>query len=211
MDKHVVQLRVRTALGKCRHATAIRSQLDAIAREENLAGENTRIQLELLPLYNIVVGESLRQSEGGPGYAGLTCRRWCSGYLAGLHFIVILSACFNYTNLSIARAMRRIKEIGLRKAIGAGKSQVRQQFLAEAVMISLAALLLSFFLFLVLRPQLINMAPEMQRTVKLDLTPVHGRNLHHLFDGRRRYCRLHARNILFESQPRSTRSGTYHR
>ena len=67
--------------------------------------------------------------------------------------------------------MRRFKEVGLRKAIGAGKSQVRQQFLAEAIMISLAALLLSYFIFLVLRPQLINMAPEMQRMVKLELTP----------------------------------------
>jgi ABC-type antimicrobial peptide transport system permease subunit len=38
-------------------------------------------------------------------------------------------------------------------------------------MISLAALLLSYFIFLVLRPQLINLAPEMQRTVKLELTP----------------------------------------
>lgn len=72
----------------------------------------------------------------------------------------------------MARAMRRFKEIGIRKAIGAEKSQVWQQFLAEAVMISLAALLLSFVLFLALRPQLINLAPEMQRTVKLELTPL---------------------------------------
>ena len=91
--------------------------------------------------------------------------------LGGLALVVILSACFNYTNLSIARAMRRFKEVGLRKAIGAGKSQIRQQFLAEAIIISLAALLLSYFIFLVLRPQLINMAPEMQRMVKLELTP----------------------------------------
>jgi putative ABC transport system permease protein len=48
---------------------------------------------------------------------------------------------------------------------------VQQQFLAEAIMISLAALVLSYFIFLVLRPQLINMAPEMQRMVKLELTP----------------------------------------
>ncbi|SKD10495.1 ABC-type antimicrobial peptide transport system, permease component [Chitinophaga ginsengisegetis] len=150
---------------------AIRSQLNALAREENLAEENTKIQLELLPLYNIVVGESLRQSEGGPGFTGPHVPRVVLWILGGLAFVVILSACFNYTNLSIARAMRRIKEIGLRKAIGAGKSQVRLQFLAEAVMISLAALLLSFLLFLVLRPVLINMAPEMQRTVKLNLTP----------------------------------------
>jgi ABC-type antimicrobial peptide transport system permease subunit len=91
--------------------------------------------------------------------------------LSGLALVVILSACFNYTNLSIARGMRRFKEIGLRKAIGAGKSQIRQQFLAEAIMISLAALLLSFCIFLILRPQLISLAPEMQRTVRLELTP----------------------------------------
>lgn len=150
----------------------IRSQLNALAREENVAEENTRIQLELLPLYNIVVGESLRQSEGGPGFAGPHIPPVVLWILGGLAFVVILSACFNYTNLSIARAMRRIKEIGLRKAIGAGKNQVRLQFLAEAVMISLAALVLSFLLFFVLRPLLINIAPEMQRTVKLALTPV---------------------------------------
>ncbi len=148
----------------------IQSQLDAIARQENLAEANTKIQLELLPLYKIVVGENLRDpSPSGPVNPHMpTVALWILG---GLAFVVLLSACFNYTNLSIARAMRRFKEIGLRKAIGAQKSQVRLQFLAEAIMISLAALFLSFFLFLLLRPQLINMAPELQRTVKLDLTP----------------------------------------
>ena len=150
--------------------TSIQSQLDAIAKEENLADEKTKIQLELLPLHNIVVGENLR-SGSMSGSSGPHMPPIVLWILGGLAFIVILSACFNYTNLSIARAMRRFKEVGLRKAIGAGKGQVRQQFLAEAIMISLSALLLSFFIFLVLRPQLINIAPEMQRTVKLNLTP----------------------------------------
>jgi putative ABC transport system permease protein len=150
---------------------SIRLQLNEIAKEENLAEKNTKIELELLPLYDIVVGESLRQPEGGPGFSGPHVSPVVCWILGGLAAVVILSACFNYTNLSIARAMRRIKEIGVRKVIGAGKRQVRLQFLAEAVMISLAALLLSFLLFLVLRPMLINMAPEMQRTVKLALTP----------------------------------------
>ncbi len=151
---------------------SIQAQLDAIAGEENRAEENTTIQLELLPLYKIVVGENLRRSEGGPGTVGPHMPPVVLWILGGLALVVILSACFNYTNLSMARAMRRFKEVGLRKAIGAGKSQVWQQFLVEAIMISLAALFLSYFLFLALRPQLINLAPEMQRTVKLDLTPV---------------------------------------
>ncbi|GAB3927696.1 ABC transporter permease [Larkinella terrae] len=150
---------------------SIQSQLNAVAREENRADENTKIQLELLPLYNIVVGESFRASEGGPGSVGPHMPPVVLWLVGGLALVVILSACFNYTNLSIARALRRFKEVGLRKAIGAGKNQVRQQFLVEAIMISLAALLLSFILFLVLRPLLINLAPEMQGMVKLALTP----------------------------------------
>ncbi|QDK81113.1 FtsX-like permease family protein [Spirosoma sp. KCTC 42546] len=153
------------------NVASIQSQLDVLAEEENRADENTKIQLELLPLYQIVVGESLRRSEGGAGSVGPHMPPVVLWILGGLALVVILSACFNYTNLSMARAMRRFKEVGLRKAIGAGKSQVWQQFLVEAIMISLAALLLSFLLFLVLRPQLINLAPEMQRTVKLELSP----------------------------------------
>ena len=147
---------------------SIQSQLDALAKEENLAEQNTKTQLELLPLYNIVVGENLKRSMGPAGPHVNPIILWILGALA---LVVILSACFNYTNLSIARGLRRFKEVGLRKAIGAGKSQVRLQFLTEAVIISLSALLLSYLTFLVLRPQLINMAPEMQRMVKLDLTP----------------------------------------
>lgn len=150
--------------------SSIQSQLYAIAKQENLAEEKTRIRLELLPLYDIVVGESLR-SGSMSGSVGPHMPPVVLWILAGLAIVVILSACFNYTNLSIARAMRRFKEVGLRKAIGAQKSQIWQQFLAEAIIISLAALLLSFFIFLALRPQLISMAPQMQRTVKLDLTP----------------------------------------
>jgi ABC-type antimicrobial peptide transport system permease subunit len=150
---------------------SIQSQLQAIANRENLAEEKTKIQLELLPLYETVVGEEFQSAEGGPGSAGVHMSPRVLWILGGLALVVILSACFNYTNLSMARAMRRFKEIGLRKTIGAGKTQVQQQFLAEAVLISLAALLPSYLIFLVLRPQLINLAPEMQHLVKLELTP----------------------------------------
>jgi putative ABC transport system permease protein len=114
------------------------------------------------------VGEELARPRGPVGPHMPPVVLWI---LSGLALMVILSACFNYANLSMAHAMRRFKEVGLRKAIGAGKRQVQQQFLAEAIIISLAALLVSYVMFLVLRPQLINIAPEMQRMVKLELTP----------------------------------------
>jgi len=144
----------------------VQSQLDAIAKEENKSDENTQIQLGMQPMYDIVLGPDMSNSIG-PNMPPIVL--WI---IAGLAFVVVLSACFNYTNLSIARSMRRFKEIGLRKVIGAGKSQVRQQFLAEAIIVSIAALLLSFLLFLVIRPQFIAMAPEMQNMVRLELTPL---------------------------------------
>jgi putative ABC transport system permease protein len=144
--------------------TSIQSQLNRIADEENLPGEPSTIQLELLPLYKIAIGEDLSNSLGPHMTPTML---WILGALA---FVVILSACFNYTNLSVARSMRRFKEIGIRKVIGAAKGQVRRQFLVEAVFISLMALILSFLIFLALREQLINLAPELQRMVKLNLS-----------------------------------------
>jgi ABC-type antimicrobial peptide transport system permease subunit len=57
-------------------------------------------------------------------------------FLMGLGLIIILSACFNYMNLSLARSIRRAREIGVRKVIGAERKDIARQFLVEAVLIS---------------------------------------------------------------------------
>ncbi|MBL7861830.1 MAG: ABC transporter permease [Cyclobacteriaceae bacterium] len=142
----------------------IQAQLDAICATENEADSRAAIHVTLLPLYDIMLGETLENSIR-PAMPGVAL--WILG---GLALVVILSACFNYTNLSIARSMKRFREVGLRKVIGAGRSQVRQQFLTEAVIVSLGALLLSFGMFLVLRPQVISIAPELLNMVKLEIT-----------------------------------------
>ena len=145
-------------------ASDVESQIQALCAAENRVDDEARIAVELQPLYNIVLGEELSNAIG-PVMPPVVI--WIIG---GLALIVILSACFNYTNLSIARSMRRFKEIGLRKVIGAGKTQVRMQFVSEAVIVSLVALVFSFGLFLVLRPQFISIAPELLRMVRLEIT-----------------------------------------
>ncbi|MEO7991051.1 MAG: ABC transporter permease [Chryseolinea sp.] len=155
---------VYVLLGENASASGIQVQLDAICAEENKTDKEAEIHLTLLPLHDIMLGEDLENSIR-PVMPKIVL--WIIG---GLAMVVILSACFNYTNLSIARSMRRYKEVGLRKVIGAGRSQVRQQFLAEAVIVSLAALLLSFGMFLLLRPQFISIAPELLKMVKLEIT-----------------------------------------
>ena len=56
---------------------------------------------------------------------------------------ILLIACINYLNLATATAVFRVREIGIRKAIGAYKKQLRGQFLTESFMITLLAMILA--------------------------------------------------------------------
>ncbi|TDX01633.1 ABC transporter permease [Dinghuibacter silviterrae] len=58
----------------------------------------------------------------------------------GFAFLLLLAACFNYTNLTVARALTRAKEVGLRKIAGAHRHQVFVQYVTEAVVTALLAL-----------------------------------------------------------------------
>ncbi|WP_028298024.1 ABC transporter permease [Olivibacter sitiensis] len=66
-------------------------------------------------------------------------------------FLVLLLACINYTNMAIARAGRRAKESGMRKVMGASRRQLIIQFLMEAFILCLLALLLSLYLTVALK------------------------------------------------------------
>jgi putative ABC transport system permease protein len=64
--------------------------------------------------------------------------------LIGL-FILVL-ACFNYVNIAIVSATKRLKEIGVRKVVGANRAKVVTQFLMENMVISCFALAIGFTL-----------------------------------------------------------------
>ena len=49
---------------------------------------------------------------------------------------IIAIACINYTNLATARALQRAKEVGIRRAIGASRSQLVRQFFGESLVVS---------------------------------------------------------------------------
>ncbi len=55
-------------------------------------------------------------------------------------FIIILIACINFMNLASAASVKRSKEIGVRKVLGAGKSSLIGQFLGESTILSFTSL-----------------------------------------------------------------------
>ncbi len=59
---------------------------------------------------------------------------------------LLLIACSNFVNLATARSFLRAREVGVRKVVGAGRRQLIGQFLAEALLLSGAALLIAFLL-----------------------------------------------------------------
>ena len=69
---------------------------------------------------------------------------WFMGILA---MIVIFSASFNYTNLSISRALSRAKEVGIRKVCGAMRIEVIKQFLMESILYAVVSLIVAIFIY----------------------------------------------------------------
>ena len=68
--------------------------------------------------------------------------------------LILLIACINYINLATARAGKRAREVGVRKAVGARKSQLTRQFLLEALLISLGAFVLALGLVYMALPRM---------------------------------------------------------
>jgi len=75
-----------------------------------------------------------------------TSNRKYSYILSLIAAAVLLIACFNFTNLAIARSSSRAREIGIRKSIGANRSDLIYQFLGEAIIMAFIATLIGVVL-----------------------------------------------------------------
>ena len=57
---------------------------------------------------------------------------------------ILFIACINFMNLSTAKAARRTKEVGIKKAVGASRTNLILQYLSESICMSLFSLLIAF-------------------------------------------------------------------
>jgi len=80
--------------------------------------------------------------------------------------VILLIACINFMNLATARSLRRAREIGVRKVVGAGKRQLIAQFIGESMFVSFLAILISLLIVVLILPSF-NALTEKQLAIDL--------------------------------------------
>jgi putative ABC transport system permease protein len=147
---------------------SLKEFLDRTAEETEVVDAGHHTSFNIQKLVDITPGPELENQIG---------HQWSylSFAIAGaLALLILLPACFNYTNISIARALKRSKEIGLRKTLGGVRRQIFLQFLMETVLVTLLALVGGILIFLVIRGEFKSM---MVHAAALDLSLTTGRVL----------------------------------
>lgn len=75
------------------------------------------------------------------GIAPVSNQRY-SLILAAIASLILIVACINFVTLSVGRSIKRGKEVGIRKVVGAQRGQLITQFIGEAVIVTLVALMM---------------------------------------------------------------------
>jgi len=134
-----------------------RSALQAVSKKHlpttTDAGELQQY-FHLQPVTGIHLNLGAPSLENGAGTGNAT-------YVAlfgALAVFVLLLACINFMNLSTARSSERANEVGLRKAMGAGRAQLAGQFLGESMLITVAGMLLALAVSATLLPSFNDVA-----------------------------------------------------
>ncbi|HZY82363.1 MAG TPA: ABC transporter permease [Cyclobacteriaceae bacterium] len=115
----------------------------------NQANEDARsVQYQLVPFFQYTSPNDIRESDlhlPVPPIALIT--------FSSMGIIILLIACFNLTNTTLALSMKRLKEIGVRKVVGSARLQIVLQFLIEISVTITLAVLFGFSLSLFFIPE----------------------------------------------------------
>jgi putative ABC transport system permease protein len=89
-------------------------------------------------------------------------------FFAMVAAFVLVAACFNFANLTTALSMKRTREIGVRKVLGATRSQLRYQFLLDTLLLSIIAFLIALLFTSLLLPFFSQLSAKEMTTSILD-------------------------------------------
>jgi putative ABC transport system permease protein len=129
-------------LQKGRAKADLQRALDRISDEQYPKGPGDKYAFRAAGLMDLMTGEPIANP------TTISMPRMILVVLSVLCLVVMLSACLNYTNLSIARILTRAKEVGVRKVSGATRRQIFTQFIAEAILLSLLSLAVASLMLL---------------------------------------------------------------
>ena len=129
--------------------TELVALVDRHSDPKKIAGLNQKGSQYWMPMLEPFRGDHFSDDSGSLTPPG----SWTMVYgFAAIGVLILLVACFNFTNLATAQALARAKEISLRKLLGARRGQLAAQFLGESVLIILIALVLALSLTELLLP-----------------------------------------------------------
>lgn len=117
-----------------------------IEKNKNTAGTGERFSANLQPITSIHLTSALAEEPDVNGSANIVF------YIAIIGIFVMVIAWINYVNLSTARAINRAKEVGVKKVVGALRSQLMKQFLVEAALTNLISLVIAYGLVFAVWP-----------------------------------------------------------
>ncbi|MDB5086985.1 MAG: FtsX-like permease family protein [Mucilaginibacter sp.] len=106
------------------------------------AGDKDKITYVLQPLL------AMHTSTDYPANNGLSdaSNPTYSYILTGIALFILIIACINFVNLTVARSLKRAKEIGIRKVMGGQRKQLIMQFMGESFLLSFIAFVLAIVL-----------------------------------------------------------------
>jgi putative ABC transport system permease protein len=144
----------------------VESYLSALAPTLAVKEDNFSVRFELQAMNDIAPGRDLYR-ELGPdwGYTPIII----FGFLT---LLILVPACSNYATIAISRSLKRMKEIGLRKAMGGMQRQIFAQFIMETVLVTVTALILSFFIFMMIRDEFTSTLVGGSSILDLEPTPL---------------------------------------
>jgi len=119
--------------------TIISQTNDIVKKYNPMPGENDYLRYSFIPLFDIYLKSDARES--------VTTGSIQNVYIfSAIGLLILLVACINYINLTTAKSIRRGREVGVRKSVGALRREIFIQFLLESSIATFSAFTLGTIL-----------------------------------------------------------------
>jgi putative ABC transport system permease protein len=119
---------------------ALTGEMSSVAADLNKRNNEGTASFSLQSINKITPGKDFLYNDNSGS-------SWAKFYFEmGIALIILIAACFNYTNLTIARALTRAKEVGVRKINGAKRGHIFIQYVIESTLLALLSLCFAWVL-----------------------------------------------------------------